>query len=345
MKKTEKKIKELLNRGIIRTSTSTWRTPIRVVEKPDKTIRICQNLIPLNNITSKDGQEIPRMKDIINRTKGSNYFTVVDLKEAFYSVELEESDKFKTAFEFDGLVYEWNSMPMGFKNSPMVMQRIMNNILKNLIHKGVEVYLDDIIIYSKNEKEHQGIIKNVFKILKENKLTINQSKIQWMKNEVIILGVTINGKEKTPNEIKTKEIVEYARSITIRNLRGFIGLVNWYRDYIPECSDKIRNLTDAIKKGKKLITWNSEMEKKFKDIKTEITSLKPLGIPDYNEKFVLRTDASNTGVGAVLTQKQNGKSIPIQWASKKLTSRESRWGITEKEMFAVKWEYKNLVTN
>ncbi len=104
IEKTENKIKELLNRGIIR--TSTWRTLIRVVENPEKDVRICQNPIPSNKITSKDKQEIPRIRDFINKTEGSNYFTVVDLKEAFYSVE---SDKFKTAFKFYGLMYEWNA--------------------------------------------------------------------------------------------------------------------------------------------------------------------------------------------------------------------------------------------
>ncbi len=137
--KTRIKLSELENRGIIRRSKSGWRMPIRVVEKPNKDIRICQNLILLNNITIKNGQEIPRMKNIINYTEGSKIFKLIDLKEAFYSIEINENHKFKTAFEFDGIAYEWNSMPMGFKNSPMIMQRVMNIILNQLIHKGVEV--------------------------------------------------------------------------------------------------------------------------------------------------------------------------------------------------------------
>ncbi len=129
-----------------------------MVEKPNGDLRICQNFIALNAITEDDPQDIPNMRDIINSTQGCKYFTVIDLKDAFYSIELEEKDKHKTAFEFDGQAYEWNSMPMGYKNSPLIMQRIMNKILTAERHNGVEVYLDDIIIYTKTKEEHEELL-------------------------------------------------------------------------------------------------------------------------------------------------------------------------------------------
>lgn len=108
----------------------------------------------LNDMCEKDPYELKNIREVIQATQGSNYFTAIDLKEGFYSVEIEEKDKMKTAFEFDGRVYEWNSMVMGFKNSPQILQRIMCKVLEKELRKGVSVYMDDVVIYSSSRKEH-----------------------------------------------------------------------------------------------------------------------------------------------------------------------------------------------
>ncbi len=157
------------------------------------------------------------MNDLINNTLNNEIFTVIDLRDAFYSIKIKESDRFKTAFEFEGYTYEWNSMPMGFKNSPLVMQRVMNKLLKELIHKGVEVYLDDIISYSKEKKGHKELINKVLGILAKNNMVINEKKIQFMSNTVKLLGIEINGKEKLANALNGKELIEYKKPTSLKN--------------------------------------------------------------------------------------------------------------------------------
>lgn len=143
---------KLAKKKITRRSNSVWRNPIRELRKPNGKIRLVSNLIALNDIVEKDCYKLARIRDVVRSTQGSDWFTVFDLKEGFYHVEIEESEKFKTAFEFKGRVYEWNSMVMGFKNSPQVLQRIMNTIFDDLIGKGVEVYMDDVVIHAKTKR-------------------------------------------------------------------------------------------------------------------------------------------------------------------------------------------------
>lgn len=143
----------LENQNIIRKSQSIWRNPVRFIEKPDGEVRLVLNLIALNDLVVKDGYQIPNMNEIIRNLYGSKWFSVFDLKEAFFNIEIEEEDKCKTAFEVKGRIYEFNGMVMGYKNSPMILQRILNNLFMEYLGKGIDVYLDDIIIYASTKKK------------------------------------------------------------------------------------------------------------------------------------------------------------------------------------------------
>lgn len=174
---------ERKSRKIIRKSKSQWRNPIRAIMKPSGEVRIVSNLIALNDLVEKDPYNLENIRGVIRATQGSKHFTVIDLKEGFYHIEIEEEDKHKTAFEFDGQIYEWNSMVMGFKNSPQILQRVMNQILGDLKNKGFEVYMDDIIIHTKTHQEHNALLTEVLKRLKVNKMRINKEKIQLNKKK------------------------------------------------------------------------------------------------------------------------------------------------------------------
>ena len=157
----------------------------------------------LNDLVVKDPYEIPNIRDVLRATQGSKWFTVLDLKEGFYHIEIREEDKHKTAFELDGQVYEWNSMVMGFKNSPQILQRVMNKIFADHKGKGIEVYIDDIVIHAQTERMHDELVKEAMKLLEENNMTVNREKIQWKKKEIKLLGVTVNDLNK--NLMKLKE--------------------------------------------------------------------------------------------------------------------------------------------
>lgn len=329
-------IAELLYRGILRKSSSQWRTPIRFIEKPDGTVRLVQNLIPLNDITRKDSFELPEMSKIVEAISGSKFITVLDLKEGYYQIEIDEKDKHKTAFEFEGEVFEWCGMVMGFKNGPMIFQRIMNEILCEKRGNGIEIYLDDVIIHTKTMEDHEKLVKWVLNKFKENNLKVNKKKIQYGSEEVKLLGLTINGKEKIPLEQKKDEALEYPVPTNFTELRRYLGLIGWFRDFIPNFSTLASDLFECIKQKK--FIWKEKENNAFIKLKEALTNAKNLKLPEYNKEFILQTDASNTGIGAVLLQKnEEGALMPIQWASKKLTETEKKYTITEKEMLAIKW--------
>jgi hypothetical protein len=177
IKDTVKHLKNLEVRGVIRKSSSTWRNPIRSL-KPNGGIRLVSNLIALNDIVEKDEYRLTNIRDVVRETQGAKVISVVDLKDGFYSIEIAEEDKFKTAFEFNGQVYEWNSMVIGYKNSSQILQRIMGNIFRDLKGKGVEIYMDDIVIYSSSVEEHDLLFRETLKRLKNNNMKPNPNKIQ-----------------------------------------------------------------------------------------------------------------------------------------------------------------------
>jgi len=202
--------------------------------------------------------------------------------------------------------------------------------------KGVEVYLDDVVIHAKTVEEHNRLLVNVLRCLQENNMRVNKEKMQLGLEEVKLLGVTINGKEQIPWEVKKNKALEYPEPKTIQELRRFLGLAGWFRQFIKNYAEITAELFEALKK--KRFKWTPGMGIAFEKIKKELREAKNLRLANYNKKFILKTDASNVGIGAVLMQEdEEGKQRPIQWASKKLTETEKRYGITEKEMLAVVW--------
>ncbi|MGL5691643.1 MAG: reverse transcriptase family protein, partial [Bacteroidales bacterium] len=198
-------LQNLERRCIIRRSASEWRNPIRAIQKPKGGLRLVSNFIALNDLCEKDPYELKNIREVINETQGYNYFTLLDLKDAFYSIEIEERDKHKTAFEFNGIVYEWNSMVMGYKNAPQILQRVMTKILDDELKNGVSIYMDDVIICGRTRGEHDKLLRRVLERLEINNLKVNKQKIQLALGEVELLGVKINGLEQAPNEIKQNE--------------------------------------------------------------------------------------------------------------------------------------------
>lgn len=248
--KVREYIGELILRGILRKSDSQWRNPIRAIEKEDGSIRLVMSCMALNDICKKDSYSIPEIKRLIEATQGSNYLTVIDLKEGYYQIEIEEKDKMKTAFEFEGGVYEWCGMIMGYKNAPMVFQRIMCKMLEEKIGKGVEVYMDDILIHADNLDKHNKLVQWVLLKLQKNNMQINVKKIQFGLNEVKILGVNVNGREKIPLEIKKNQAMEYKRPSNFTELRRFLGLAGWFREFIPRFSILAEDLYSCLNKKK-----------------------------------------------------------------------------------------------
>lgn len=322
-----------------RRSASEWRNPIREIEKPNGGLRVVSNIIGLNGLVEKDPYSLANIREVIQATRGWKWFTVIDLKEGFYQIEIEESDKHKTAFEFEGRVYERNSKVMGFKNTPQILQRVMEGLRGN----GVEVYMDDIIVHAKTAYEHDRKVEEVFRRQERYKKRVNLEKIQFREQEVKLLGEKINGEEQTLSEIKKNEVLEYLVPKNVTEQRRFLGQTGWFRQFIKDYAKHTSSQTEGLKKREKTFTWTAEMKSEFEKVKGVLREKKSLTLPDYSKEFMLRTDASDSGQGAVLLQENaDGKWEAIQWASKKLTPTERRYGITEKEKLAVFWGMKKF---
>lgn len=203
---------------------------------------------------------------------------------------------------------------MGFKNAPMIFQRIMNTVLEEFIGRGVEVYLDDLLVHAPTKEEHDTLLNKIPRRLQEHNMRINKAKLRLGMEETKLLGVSINGKEQIPWEVKKNEALEYPIPKSMQELRRFLGLAGWFRNFIKNYAALTAELFEALKLRK--FRWTDQMSKEFNAIKKALGEAKSLKLPNYEKKFILKTDTSNVGLGAVLMQEDDeGNQVPIQWAS------------------------------
>lgn len=337
----QEEVNRLLEKGYIRKSESTWLNPIRPVEKPNGSIRLCINLMKLNKIVEKDNYSLPRIESIITSLNGKQYFSKLDLKEGFFQIPIKQEHCHKTAFRVNHVLYEWTRMPMGFKNSPAIFQRVMDNVLGSLIGTSCFVYVDDILIFGKTEKEHDTNLELVNKKLKEFGIETNEDKAVIMKQQIEFLGYRIS-KDKITMKLNTKQGIENLKEPKDKiEIQKFLGIVNYYRKFIKNLAEISEPLLKLTRKST-IFEWNEDAQKSFDTLKNILKSENILTQPDFNRNFILTTDASNTGLGAILSQEVNGKEITIAFASRTLNSSERNYSITEKEMLGAIWAMEHF---
>lgn len=293
----------------------------------------------LNNLVKDDNYTVPSIQRIIESTQGKKFFTVIDLKDGYYQIRLKKEDRHKTAFYFNNKLYQWKVMPQGFKRGPPIFQRTMDIILYNQVPEKCNVYLDDIIVYGKTEAEYDENLNIVLKTLEKNNFKINAEKIQYKQKKVKFLGSIIDGE-------KQEKIIDFKRPETVKELQSFLGFANYYNQYIKDFAEITAPLYEKLrKKEKNLVIWNNECENAFNELKLRINTDIAVHIPNFDIPFVLTTDASNHGIGAVLQQDVEGELEVIKWASKKLTDAEKKMGIIEKEFLGMSWGIEHFESN
>ena len=337
----EKHIDDLLTANLIRPSTSPWASPIIVVPKKDGGSRICIDYRKLNSVTVSNSYPIPSISDILASLKNAKYFSCLDLKSGYHQIEMEERDKEKTAFVcFKGL-FEYNVMPFGLCSAPPVFQELMNRVLGDAINNYAFAYIDDIIIYSPDIDSHLNHLQSIFNKLKQANLKLKLSKCSFGVSKVDYLGHEISAEGVRPDPQKVEAIQNIRPPNTVKQVRSFLGLVGFYRQFIKNFAEVANPLTQLTKKFCRF-SWSSECQKSFETLKRELCKNVVLAHPDQNKPYKLYTDASQFAVGAVLTQEVGNEERVIQFLSKQLNKSQIKWPTIEKEAYAIVYATNKL---
>lgn len=290
----------------------------------------------------QDEFEIPKIAELISQLRDMKYFSVIDLKDGFFHINIRPQDKEKTTFYTGSRLMQFVKMPQGYKNSPAIFQRAINLMFSEIIGKKCLIYIDDILVFGKTSEEHKENLNEVLTILKKYNLEENKDKIVECAQKVVFLGYEIEHNKIRPTQLRSQGICEFPSPKNRKQVQRFLGMLNYDRQFIKNLSGYIQSLYRLLEKDKKFV-WDDAAESAFKKVKEKWKEELEIYIPDMNGEFELESDASNVGIGAVL--RQNGR--PVGYISRTLSKSEKNYSITEKEVLAAIWameKYKYYLT-
>ncbi|GKA77542.1 putative reverse transcriptase domain-containing protein [Tanacetum coccineum] len=315
MKELSEQLQELSDKGFIRPSSSPWGAPVLFVKKKDGSFRMCIDYRELNKLTVKNRYPLPRIDDLFDQLQGSSIYSKIDLRSGYHQLRVREQDIPKTAFRTRYGHYEFQVMPFGLTNAPAVFMDLMNRVCKPYLDKFVIVFIDDILIYSKDEKEHEEHLKAILELLKKEKLYAKFSKCEFWIPKVQFLGHVIDSRGIHVDPAKIESIKDWASPKTPTEIRQFLGLAGYYRRFIEGFSKIAKSMTKLTQKG----------------VNTPI-----LALPEGSEDFVVYCDASHKGLGAVLMQREK----VIAYASRQLKIHEKNYTTHDLELGSVVFALK-----
>lgn len=334
-KEVDKEVARMLELDVIEESTAEWCNPLLPVKKSSGEWRICLDCRRINDATKNEAYPYPDMLGILGRIERSKYFTVIDLSKAYWQIPLEESSRDYTSFRAGKNLFRFKVMPFGLKGAPTTQTKLMNKVLGIDLEPYVYVYLDDIIITSNSLKEHFRLLRLVAERLRQANLTISLEKSKFCQRRISYLGYTLSEQGLAIDSSKIQPILDYPIPKTPKEVRRFIGMVSFYKQFIDHFSDLTAPITELLKGKKGKICWSKEADAAFLKIKSVLTSPNVLANPDFRAPFIIESDASDVAVGAVLVQVINGTKRPIAFFSKKLSATQRKYAPTEKECLGV----------
>lgn len=327
-------VDRMLDLGVIEESRSAWSSPVTVVAKANGKSRLCLDARHLNSVTVKDAYPMPLIEGILSRLNETHFISSVDLKDAFWQIELEEQSREKTAFTVPGRpLYQFTRMPFGLCNAAQSMCRLMDLTIPSALREFIFVYIDDLLVVSSNFETHLERLQLVADCLRKSNLTINVGKSKFCMRTIKYLGHIVGNGEIKPDPDRVKSIAEFPQPTTVRQVRRFLGMAGWYQRYIHNYSDVAAPITDLLRNADRF-NWNPNAQAAFKALKTCLTTAPVLTHPDFSLPFCIQCDASISGVGGVLFQTKNGEERPIAFMSKKLNSAQRNYTVTELECLA-----------
>ena len=332
----EEQVKDLLAQGFIRPSASPYGAPILFVPKKDGRWRMCIDYRALNKQTVKDQFPLPRIDSLLERLGQAKVFTKLDLASGYHQIAMEESSIQKTAFRTNRGHFEFIVMPFGLCNAPGTFQRLMNKVFADNLGRYIAVYLDDILIFSRNLEEHWTHLRWALGRLRDAKLYGRLHKCEFLKDQVDYLGFEVSpgGIQASPEKVRA--IIEWPRPKGVHDVRSFLGLASYYRRFVRGFSEMARPLTALTRAGAEW-EWSVPQHQAFNRLKAALTTAPVLKLPDFDRQFVVTTDASDAAVGAILEQDFGNGLQPVAFASRKLNGAEMRYSAYERELLGIVW--------
>ena len=334
----EKYLDEHLPTGYIRASQSSAGAPILFVKKKDGSLRFCVDYRGLNKITLKNKYPLPLISESLDRLNGAKFFTKLDLRNGYYNVRIKKGDEWKTAFRTRRGLFEYTTMPFGLTNAPATFQHLVNHIFRDMLDIFVVVYLDDILIFSKNEDEHREHVRRVLQRLRENDLFAKPEKCEFHVDTVEYLGFIVSPTGISMDSVKVQAISEWEPPKSVHDLQVFLGFANYYRRFIRDYSKIAQPLTSLLKKEAKLkrFSLSPDQVEAFNSLKLSFTSAPILAHYDPSRPCVLEADSSDFAISGVLSQYDDQNILhPIAFYSRKLSPPELNYDIGDKELLAI----------
>jgi hypothetical protein len=330
----QEEIESLLAKGYIEPSVSPYSAPVLFVKKSDGSLRMCVDYRLLNQQTVKNKFPLPVIADILDRLGGAKWFSKLDLMSGYHQIRVNPTDEPKTGFSTPRGHYQFRVMPFGLTNAPATFQAHMNDVFSPFLNKFVEVYLDDILIYSRTLEEHKEHVRQVMEALRDARLIAKQSKCMFFVQKVPFLGFEVSNEGVTPLANKVKAVAEFPKPRTAKQALSFLGLANYYRRFVKNFSRIVRPLYEFANGH---VKWDSEQDEAFEKLKTLLSSPPVLIMPDFEQDFWLTTDASDEGLAAVLENRtQKGKLLGVvSYWSRAVKPQEKKYTVREKECLAI----------
>jgi hypothetical protein len=294
-------IKELLEKGFIRPSSSPWGAPMIFVLKKDGTQRLCMDYCALNEVTVKNMYSLPRIDDLFDQLHGACVFFKIDLRSEKHQLKVRECDIPKTAFVLRYGMYEFMVMSFGLTNASAYFMYMMNKVFMEYLGMFVVVFINDILVYSRSEEEHEGHLRLVLQKLRDHKLCAKLCKCEFWLKQVAFLGHVILKGGIVVDPSKVQDVLSWKTPTSVNDIRSFLGLARYYQRFIEGFLKINKPMTELLKKDKQL-EWTPACEASFQELKKQLTTAPVLVMPDMEKPFSIYCDASGQGLGCVLMQ-------------------------------------------
>jgi hypothetical protein len=336
----ENVIKDQIDAGVLQESNSPWASPLVYVRKKDGTVRACVDYRALNNVTMKDTYPLPRIADCLDCIQEAKWFGTLDLQSGYWQIQVDECDRHKTAVVTRNGLYEYKAMPFGLAGAPATFERCMELILRGLQWKTLILYLDDIIVFGDSEEAFLSRLEEVLKRLTTAGLKLKPSKCELFKHEVSFLGYVVTATGIATQPEKVAAIKEWPSCKDVSEVRAFLGLSGYYRRFIRGYAHIASPLFKLLQ-AEQTFEWTSDCQDAFEGLKAALTGKEVMAYPKDQGLYILDTDASNSAIGAVISQMQWSESEqaeverPIAYASKSLSKAQRRYCVTRRELLAL----------